>query len=215
MRIVTELYETARSKWPASGRQIVAHQAGEQMVVYQAYKPAIARYAVANQQLGGSDFSYNRMSWIKPNFLWMMYRCGWAEKENHERVLALWIAKKDMERVLAQAAHSTFNAAYYPDYEAWKKLLAFKEVRLQWDPDHDPMGNKVERRAIQLGLKGEILELFGKEMITGIEDITDYVKEQKQRIDTGRKESLEVPVENVWEITDTVLSESIGILKPV
>lgn len=214
MRIVTELYETAKDKWPASGRQIVAHQAGEQMVVYQAYKSAIARYAVARQQLGGSDFSYNRMSWIKPNFLWMMYRCGWAEKENQERVLALWIAKKDMERILAQAAHSTFNAAYYTDYEAWKKLLATKEVRLQWDPDHDPMGNKVERRAIQLGLKGEMLEWFGKDMITSIEDITDYVKEQKQRIDAGRKNSLEVPVESVWEITDTVLSESVGILKP-
>jgi len=24
----------------------------------------------------------NRMTWIKPNFLWMMYRSGWASKKN-------------------------------------------------------------------------------------------------------------------------------------
>ena len=24
----------------------------------------------------GSRFSMNRMTWIKPSFLWMMYRCG-------------------------------------------------------------------------------------------------------------------------------------------
>ena len=32
------------------------------------------------------------MSWIKPNFLWKMYRCGWATKEGQEIVLAVWIA---------------------------------------------------------------------------------------------------------------------------
>lgn len=30
-------------------------------------------------------------------------------------------------------------------------------MRLQWAPDHNPADGKVERRAIQLGLGGEIL----------------------------------------------------------
>ena len=29
-------------------------------------------------------------------------------------------------------------------------------VRLQWDPDHSPSYEKLERRAIQLGLKGQV-----------------------------------------------------------
>ncbi|MFT5999906.1 MAG: hypothetical protein ACI81P_002365 [Neolewinella sp.] len=41
---------------------------------------------MAHQQLGGPAFSYQRMSWIKPNFLWMMYRCGWAKKQDQERL---------------------------------------------------------------------------------------------------------------------------------
>ncbi|AMD95606.1 hypothetical protein AXF11_08495 [Leptotrichia sp. oral taxon 847] len=41
--------------------------------VYQAYNNEIADEAL---KLGrfGSKFSLNRMTWIKPSFLWMMYR---------------------------------------------------------------------------------------------------------------------------------------------
>ena len=41
--------------------------------VYQAYNPMIAKEAVALQRFGES-FNVNRMTWIKPSFLWMMYR---------------------------------------------------------------------------------------------------------------------------------------------
>src|ERR1051326_6100358 len=102
------------------------------------------------------------MSWIKPNFLWMMYRCGWASKENQERVLAIWITKKDFESILEQAVFSSFQPTYYTSHEQWKEALEQKEVRLQWDPDHDPYGGKLTRRAIQLGMKGKMLEDFGK-----------------------------------------------------
>lgn len=94
MNIITEFYQQALEHWPKTGQHILAHQTNEEIVVYQAYKKSIARFAAENQFLGGNEYSYNRMSWIKPNFLWMMYRCGWAEKENQESVLALWIRKK-------------------------------------------------------------------------------------------------------------------------
>ena len=35
--------------------------------------------------------------------------------------------------------------------------MAASEVRLQWDPDHDPHGRPLARRALQLGLRGEAL----------------------------------------------------------
>ena len=40
----------------------------ETIVVYQAYRPDIAAYAVEHEQFGG-PWSFGRMSWIKPNFL--------------------------------------------------------------------------------------------------------------------------------------------------
>lgn len=54
--------------------------------VYQAFNEQIATEAV---KLGtfGESFRRGRMTWIKPSFLWIMYRSGWAEKENQEHIL--------------------------------------------------------------------------------------------------------------------------------
>src|SRR5450756_884561 len=125
MKIKVEKYQHADKVLPKEGQYIIGHQTEDEIVVYQAYKASIAEYSVKYQVLGGSEFSYNRMSWVKPNFL-------------------------------LNAALSSFDARYYPDQQAWKNELDTKEVRLQWDPDHDPQGQKMTRRAIQLGLKGSI-----------------------------------------------------------
>ncbi len=58
--------------------RIVEHRrASSSIVVYQAYRPEIGDFSVEHQHFGGA-FSYNRMTWIKPNFLWMMYHSGLA-----------------------------------------------------------------------------------------------------------------------------------------
>ena len=181
------------------------------IVVYQAYNHQIADFAVEHQCFGGSHYSYNRMSWIKPNFLWMMYRCGWASKENQERVLALWINKSDFDNILQQAVFSSFNSTQYESHDQWKEALAEKEVRLQWDPDHDPFGNKLTRRAIQIGMKGDVLEKFGKHQVKLIEDITDFVKEQKVLVDNGDLEKLLIPVETIYHPADGSLFQKLVI----
>jgi len=196
--IPLEPYPNFAERLPQSGKHIIATQTEDQIIIYQAYKPSIATYAVAHQQFGGSNFSYNRMSWIKPNFLWMMYRCGWAAKENQEHVLAIWIKKEDWETILKEAVHSSYQEAIYKTEANWKQALSLREVRLQWDPAHDPYGAKLTRKAIQIGMKGEILQRFGKEMIQHIEDITEFVKKQKQYVDQQQLAQLEVPKETIF-----------------
>jgi len=85
----TQRYVEQTARWPRTGRHILAHSDETSVIVYQAYRPSIARYAVANGAFGGPDFSFSRMSWIKPNFLWMMYRSAWATSEGQEAVLAV------------------------------------------------------------------------------------------------------------------------------
>jgi hypothetical protein len=209
MHLSTELYSVSRQLLPIDGQHIVAHQSETQVVVYQAYNPTIARFAVENQYLGGPGFSYGRMSWIKPNFLWMMYRCGWASKENQERVLALWLDKNAFEEILKQAAFSTFTAGRYESEEAWKQELATKNVRLQWDPDHSPYGGRLIRRAMQLGLKNDTLEQFGKHQVKRIEDLTDFVHQQKVHVDNRQLELLRVPQERVYPVKNAALAQKI------
>src|SRR5215207_7541312 len=88
----TEPYTEQAALWPNTGRHILAHFDERTVVVYQAYFPSIGRYAVDHGRFGG-DFSYARMSWVKPNFLWMMYRSGWGTKVNREVTLGLRVRR--------------------------------------------------------------------------------------------------------------------------
>ena len=99
-------------------------------------------------RFGGAKFSYSRMSWIKTNFLWMMYRCGWATKPGQERVLAVRITREGFNHILSTALTG--------QDEKEKGLKQKSEVRLQWDPDHTPSGAPHKRRAIQLGLRDKV-----------------------------------------------------------
>jgi hypothetical protein len=93
MNIPTASYSEQNSKWPSTGSQIIASFDDDSIVVYQAYKPSIGRYAIEHGHFGGPEFSFTRMSWIKPNFLWMMYRSGWGTKPGQEITLGLRIKR--------------------------------------------------------------------------------------------------------------------------
>jgi len=80
-------------------------------------------------------------------------------------------------------------------------------VRLQWDPDHDPSGAKVERRALQLGLRGDFLAHYAREWIVGIEDITGFVTEQSLNRDYTQ---LMMPREEIYPVSDK-LAVQIGL----
>ena len=87
MNLTVEPYLVQVAHWPARGKHILANFDEDSVVVYQAYSPAIADFVVREGYFGAPEFSYSRMSWIKTNFLWMMYRSGWGTKEGQERTL--------------------------------------------------------------------------------------------------------------------------------
>ncbi len=209
----TEKYIAQKERIPKSGKQIIGQSENDNIIVYQAFNPKISNYAVEHQRFGGADYSFNRMSWIKPNFLWMMYRAGWATKEQQERILAITISLENFKNILSQATISSFDDTLFDTHESWKIALAETEVRLQWDPDHDPHGNKQERKAIQLGMKGDILKFFCTEWIIKIEDITPFVREQFEFVKSHQINKLLVPIENVVEIGDDKICKRIGIIR--
>ena len=184
----------------------------QNIVVYQAYCQEIGRYAAENQQFGGA-FSFNRMSWIKPNFLWMMYRSGWGTKPSQEITLAVTISRVLFDEILSLAVPSTYQEHLYGDLTEWKDAVANSEVRLQWDPDHGPIGEPLSRRAIQLGLRGDILERYARAEVVRIDDISDFVAEQRRHFPHGISE-LRTPAEVPYRpaINDPLVR--IGIEQP-
>ena len=203
-------YPNYETNLPQSGNHILAQQRNQNLIVYQAFNPDIARYAVENQRFGGDHYSFGRMSWIKPNFLWMMYRAGWASKPGQEHILAIEISKAHFEMILDQAVYANYQEYIYGTRENWQAALASSEVRLQWDPDHTPYGEKLQRRAIQLGLKGKILHTFATKWIVSIEDITGFVREQAKCVKVRDLKNLLVMQESVLETGDTGLRQKLG-----
>jgi Domain of unknown function (DUF4291) len=208
MRLITTSYIEQETKLPKIGRQITAQFDEEGVIVYQAYRPTIGNFAATHGYFGG-DFSLTRMSWIKPNFLWMMYRSGWGRKEGQEVILAVKIKREAFDTILANAVRSKRNPDLYPTEKDWKRAVINSNVRLQWDPDHSPTGGKLERKAIQLGLRGDMLALYAREWILSIEDISEFVYEQHHNLVDFSQ--LIVPSEMIYPVKDTKVATRLQI----
>ena len=202
--LITEPYLEQMKIWPKAGQHILAQFDSETIIVYQAYGEAIGRFAVEHGRFGG-DFSYSRMSWIKPNFLWMMYRSGWGTKENQKVTLALRVRREFFDSILAAAVPSSWDREQFSTEEEWSQAVSHSSVRLQWDPDHNPSGAKQERRAIQLGLRGDMLEAFGTRELVDLIDMSAFVAEQRSILATHGVSTLVTPRERVYRPVDSAI----------
>jgi uncharacterized protein DUF4291 len=211
--LTLERFHDQQARWPAEGRHILAQYNDVSVVVYQAYRPAIGQYAARHGRFGG-EFSLNRMSWIKPNFLWMMYRSGWGTKDGQEVTLAIWLRRAAFEEILREAVPSSFTPRAYSSQDAWQAAVAGSSVRLQWDPDHDPHGRPLARRAIQLGLRGDALARYAGEWLLRIEDISLLVARQRAIVRAGDLDQLLTPREMAYPIADDALAQRLDISDP-
>ncbi len=172
--------------------------------IYQAYNDAIANEAIKNGTFG-KNFKLERMTWIKPSFLWMMYRSGWASKENQNRILAIDILREGFDFIIDEAVLSTYNDKIYKDYDSWKESLNNSQVRCQWDPSRDIYGNLLEERAIQLGIKGDIVKKYVNEWIVNICDITDFCKDLHIKINNKENINSLLPIEKEYYKTSKIM----------
>lgn len=208
----TEFYNTLQTSWPVQGKVILhspdVNMKDDSIILYQAYNDSIADYAVIHQTFKNCpEFCTTRMTWLKPNFLWMMYRSGWATKPNQERILAITVGKDQFNGFLMKSV-STSKKEFSANKEAEKSAL---DVRLQWDPDHGPFGEKLERRAIQIGIRGDVLNFFLSQCIVKICDVTSFVREQRKNVAPERLDLLRVPAEHIYTIDDEILRNHIRL----
>jgi hypothetical protein len=139
--------------------------------VYQAYNPTLGSYAATNGRFPDT-YNRDRMTWIKPSFLWMMHRSGWATKQRQERVLAIEITRSGLEWALANAALSHYQTDVHSSKEEWGATLR-RPVRVQWDPERSLTMRPLEHRSLQVGLSGDAVHRYVDSWIVGITDATE------------------------------------------
>lgn len=191
-------------------KRIIRAQYDENTItVYQAYSNKIGLPAAQKKTFASTPFKMERMTWIKPSFLWMMYRSGWATKENQECILAIKIKREG----LTWALENSCLAKHYPHLHAtsndWQQELKRSPVRIQWDPEKDIYLQELPYRSIQIGISGIAVEKYVHEWITDIEDITANCKQINQLISEGKtaEASSLLPVENYYPLPGHIVTK--------
>ncbi|MEV0262279.1 DUF4291 domain-containing protein [Streptomyces sp. NPDC050617] len=154
--------------------QIRADYDARTIVVYQAYTPAIADAALRAGRFV-APFSFHRMTWIKPSFMWLMHRSNWARKPGQERVLAVRITREGWEEALSQAVLTTADPA----------AVAEAAVHVQWDPERSPRGAALNHYSIQVGIGRHLIRTFTDDWIVSLTDLTPQVRKAASLTQTG------------------------------
>ena len=177
----------------------------ETIVIYQAYAPKIADAALEAQRFV-PPFSFHRMTWIKPSFLWLMHRSNWGKKSGQESVLAVRIKRTGWEKALTQAVLTSFVPRVFASPTDWAEQFAATKVHVQWDPERSLRGAGLPYSSIQVGLSRHIIREFVDEWIVRIEDYTPHVRKIYDLLQTGQvdKANRQLPPERLYQVSSEV-----------
>lgn len=176
------------------------------IIVYQAYNKFIAEKAIKNKRFS-EPFSFNRMTWIKPSFLWMMERCGYCQKAGQEYVLAVRIKRSSWEYALSQAVLSHPTERVYASGEEWREQMDKATVNVQWDPERNIRGGKLDYRSIQVGISRHLIEEYNNDWIVDIQDYTPLAhKIYRLKMDGRHDKAKELlPKEKVYPVSEEIM----------
>lgn len=175
------------------------------IVIYQAYSSAIADAALkANKFV--PPFSFQRMTWIKPSFLWLMHRSNWGQKKDQERTLAVRIKRSGWDKALSLAVLTSFDSKLFRSPDAWRKEFESAAVHLQWDTERSLRGAPLSQFSIQIGLSRQIISEYVQEWIVSIEDFSPKVAKLSKLLQSGHGDKAKrlLPSEKVYPITSDI-----------
>ncbi len=168
-------------KYNVPEKEIRASFNDETIRVYQAYNHQIADSALEAGTFVSPPFKLERMTWIKPSFLWTMYRSGWGLKDKDQaRILAIDISHEGFRWALEHSCQSHKDPSM--SAEEWSELKATNPVRIQWDPERNILLEPLPYRAIQIGIGGSAVSRYINEWIKNITDMTSLTQSIYQHL---------------------------------
>jgi hypothetical protein len=173
------------------------------IVIYQAYSPAIADAALEGGQFV-APFSFHRMTWIKPSFLWLMHRSNWGQKGGQERVLAVRVKRSGWEKALSLAVLTSFVPGVFDSADEWARQFAAARVHVQWDPERSLRGAGLPYYSIQVGLSRHVIREYVEDWVAGIEDYTPRVRKIQQLLQSGATDRAKrlLPPERLYPVCE-------------
>ncbi|BDD03805.1 DUF4291 domain-containing protein [Aureibacter tunicatorum] len=192
-------------------QEIRADYDNKTITVYQAYNKNIALPAIKNNRFE-KPFSFNRMTWIKPSYLWLMERSNWANKSNQEYILGIKIKRECWEKALAMGILTHPDKDIYSSGIDWEKMFDQAKVHIQWDPERTLKGGKLQERSIQVGISRFLIEEYNDNWIEEIVDMTPLTKKIYQLRKQGKYTEAKrlLPKERIYPVSKSI-ETSLGI----
>jgi hypothetical protein len=189
----------------AASREIRADFDRESIIVYQAYGRRISEPAIQAGRFV-APFSWGRMTWIKPSFLWLMARSNWGQKAGQEHILAVRIKRKGWQRALSLGVLTSFEAKVHGNESSWRSQFENALVHIQWDPERSIHGKKLQHRSIQVGLSRGIIKEFTDDWILSIADFTQLAKKIRSLYLAGKRRQAKelLPRERAYVVDDAI-----------
>lgn len=181
-------------------RKILAHYDDEGIYIYQAFKPAIVKAAIEVGRFN-KGFGLDRLTWIKPSFGWILHRSKYATMHRQEAIIKVKISHQGFLTILDQAIETTYNPDLFNSEDQWCLALEQSDVRFQWDPDRSLIGERLEQRAIQIGISGEMIKRYVNEWALSLTDVTDLAKEIGNAVKMRRRSLPAVPLEKSYSVS--------------
>lgn len=188
---------------------IYADYDDEGVFIYQAFKPKIVAVAV---ELGkfGKGFGVDRISWIKPSLGWMLRRSKYASKHRMNAIARVKLDHQSWLEILDQSIPTHFDENRFSTEYEWQSALKNSDVIHQWDPERSLKGERLDRQAIQVGLRGDVLKKYKEEYVIGVEDITDLAKKIGYAVKHNQSMPNYTPHEKEYFVHDD-LKDKLGI----
>jgi hypothetical protein len=177
----------------------------ESIVVYQAYSSTIADPALKAQRFV-EPFSFGRMTWVKPSFLWLMHRSNWASKSGQERTLAVTISKTGWEAALSKAVLTVYDPKVFHSSEDWRRQFEEALVHVQWDPERSLRGAALDHYSIQVGISRHLIREFVEKWILKIQDLSPVVAKMRDLLRSGRADEAKrhLPAERIYPLPNAI-----------
>ncbi len=181
--------------------EIRANYDKDTIVIYQAYSDNIADVALKLQRFA-SPFSFHRMTWIKPSFLWLMHRSNWGQKTNQQRTLAVHISRAGWEKALSLGTLTHPEPSVFPNASVWETEFANSPVHIQWDTERTLRGAALNHLSIQVGIGRQMIQEYVDQWIVRIEDLTSTVSRIRDLLKSGDEKNAKrhLPSERVYPI---------------
>ncbi len=105
------------------------------------------------------------------------------------------------DELVESAVPASYSEKHFEDYtdsDRWKHACHRSDVVVQMDPDRDHHLHRMERKAIQLGLRRKKLRQYALNEIVHIEDITAFVKQQHKYIKEKEYDRVKLPEQEIY-----------------